>query len=199
MTFCLKSSSLYLSILNLVFILVVIGTDVSATTVLKKSFADLTREAEVIAVGTVTKIEKKWNTEQLAPFTYVTFSDLELLKGENEGTDLTLKFLGGELPDGTTLNIIGVPKFIIGERNVVFSVGNRWRFCPLVGLWQGLYRVIYDTNYGVETIQNYAYIPIEIPEGTVSTHSLSTQKQKKSVMTLSSFKLLIQKELLNVP
>ena len=53
-----------------------------ATTVLEKSFSSLVQDAEVIAVGTVTAIETEWDVQKEAPFTLVTFSDLEVLKGD---------------------------------------------------------------------------------------------------------------------
>ena len=54
---------------------------VEATTVLEKTFPDLVQEADTIAVGTVTAIESAWDAEKAAPFTLITFSDLEVSKG----------------------------------------------------------------------------------------------------------------------
>ena len=79
-----------------------------ATTVLEKSFSSLVQDAEVIAIGTVTAIETEWNAEKKAPFTLVTFSDLEVLKGDESQTEITLHFLGGPTPDGLVMQIAGV-------------------------------------------------------------------------------------------
>ena len=131
-----------------------------ATTVLEKSFSSLVQDAEVIAIGTVTAIENEWDAEKKAPFTLVTFSDLEVLKGEVGQTELTLHFLGGPTPDGLVMQIAGVPQFSVGERNVVFSVGNRYQAVPLVGMWQGVYRVVRDPDSGGEVIHNHARQPV---------------------------------------
>ena len=70
------------------------GAPARATTVLEKSFAALVQEAEIIAVGSVTAIAAEWDADRDAPFTLVTFSNLDILKGA-AATPLTLRFLGG--------------------------------------------------------------------------------------------------------
>ena len=131
-----------------------------ATTVLAYSFASLVQAAEVIAVGTVTAIENRWDAEKEAPFTLVTFSDLEVLKGEVSQSTWTLHFLGGPTPDGRTLQLVGVPQFRVGERCIVFSAGNEHQAVPLVGLWQGVYRVEFDAQRGVATVHDHAGQPV---------------------------------------
>ena len=73
-----------------------------ANTVLEKSFSILVQEAEIIAVGSVSAIAIEWDAAREAPFTLVTFSNLDILKGEAD-TPLTLRFLGGPTPDGSIL------------------------------------------------------------------------------------------------
>jgi len=53
-----------------------------ATTVTEQTFPDLVHRAEVIAVGTVTGIREQWDEARQAPLTYVTFSNLTVLKGD---------------------------------------------------------------------------------------------------------------------
>ena len=105
-----------------------------ATTVLSQSFPDLVHKAEVIAVGTVTGINNHWDAAGRAPFTVVTFSNLNVLEGTAEGDTLSLYFLGGITPKGYTISVHGVPRFSIGEKNVVFCAGNRRNFSPLGGV-----------------------------------------------------------------
>ena len=175
-----------------------------ATTVLEKSFSSLVQDAEVIAVGTVTAIETEWNPQKQAPFTLVTFSDLEVLKGEAGQTELTLHFLGGPTPDGLIMQIAGVPQFSLGERSVVFCAGNQQSMAPLVGLWQGMYRVVFDAERGIETIHNHARQPVTtLPigptsEGGILTHNHAVQEQKdgpQEAMPLDTFTRLIEQAL----
>ena len=109
-----------------------------ATTVIQKSFAEVVQEAEVIAVGTVTTIATEWDAAHNRPFTLVTFSTLDVLKGAHPEPELTLRVLGGPHPDGSLLQIVGVPEFSLGDRLVVFVTGNDHYAVPLVGLWQGV-------------------------------------------------------------
>src|SRR5262245_21634988 len=81
-----------------------------AISVTEVSFSDLVHRAEVIAVGTVSEIKEQWDEARKAPLTFVTFSDLTVLKG-NPGSSMTLEFLGGRTPKGLILTIPGVPQF----------------------------------------------------------------------------------------
>ncbi len=131
-----------------------------ATSVLEYSFPSLVQEAEVIAVGTVTAIETAWDADNQVPHTFVTFSHLEVLKGKADQTELTLRFFGGPTPDGDIMQIAGVPQFAVGERSVIFCVGNNRQAVPLVGIWQGIYRVVFDAERGVDTIHDHAGRPV---------------------------------------
>ena len=173
-----------------------------ATTVLETSFATLVRDAEVIAVGTVTAIETEWDAEQEAPFTLVTFSDLEVLKGDNTQTELTLHFLGGPTPDGLIMEVAGTPQFSLGERVVIFSIGNRQQIVPLVGMWQGVYRVVLDAERGIETIHNHASQPVTtLPTedgGLLHDEAPLVQEQNaqpQEAMSLDTFTQRIEQEL----
>ena len=173
---------------------------VSATTVIQKSFAEVVQEAEVIAVGTVTAIAAEWDAAHKRPFTLVTFSTLDVLKGAHTEPELTLRFLGGPTPDGSLLQIAGVPQFTIGERNVLFVAGNDHYAVPLVGLWQGVYRVVFDAARGVDTIYSHARQPVtSLPTATggilhEDDHLSSAVQQPAPAMSLETFTDLIAEE-----
>ena len=135
------------------------GEVAHATTVVERSFSELVQRADMITVGTVTEVREEWDTAQQAPLTVVTFSDLTILKGRQSGS-LTLYFLGGHTPEGTYLAIPGMPRFAVGEKNVVFSAGNRRDFCPLVGIWQGRLHVKFDSQRKIETVSDNFRAPI---------------------------------------
>lgn len=140
--------------------LLVYAVPIPATTVVERSFSDLVHRAETITVGTVSDIREQWDDIQQAPLTAVTFSDLTILKGQAHTGSLTLLFLGGPTPQGTYLSIPGMPRFTVGEKNVVFSAANGRDFCPLVGLWQGRLRVVQDLQRGIETVRDNFRVPI---------------------------------------
>ena len=185
--------------------LLLLSPSAQATTVLEKTFSALVQDAEVIAVGTVTAIDAEWDAQKKAPFTLVTFSDLDVVKGQAGQTELTLHFLGGPTPDGTIMQIAGMPRFSLGERVVVFSIGNQQQIVPLVGMWQGVYRVVFDAERGVETIHNHAGQPVTaLPTGPTSEDGILSHNQAQQTdvsqheaMLLTTFTHLIEQELRN--
>ena len=144
----------------------VLGTSAAqATTVRRMSFTEVVNEAELIAIGKVTAIRNTWNADLGMPFTEVTFSDVEVLKGAVDGAELTLRFLGGRAPDGMTLKVAGMPRFTVGDRAAVFSAGNGLEACPLVGWWQGFYRLLFDAGQEAFTVANHAGQPVVAIDG----------------------------------
>jgi hypothetical protein len=161
-----------------------------ATSVIEQTFPDLVHRAEVIVVGTVTDIREQWDAERKAPVTLVTFSNLTVLKGAAEGGSLTLQFLGGRTPEGKVLAIAGVPRFTVGEKTVVFCVGNGRSFCPLVGIWQGLLRVTMDPQRREEIVRDSFHTPllgiqnrrfVKLSQGTSTQDALSLSALLQSI------------------
>lgn len=154
------------AIIGLTFASLLATVPSRATTVLEQSFPDLVQKADTIVVGTVSAIEAEWDAETKTPFTLVTFTDLDIRKGDPGLTTLTLRFLGGVRPDGTALHLAGVPQFTVGGRNVLFVAGNEQYAVPLVGAWQGVYRVVFDPERDEEVLYSHAMRPLTaLPTG----------------------------------
>jgi hypothetical protein len=113
----------------------------------------------MIFVGIVTDIQEEWDAEKQIPHTLVTFSTLTVMKGD-VGPKVTLRFIGGHTPDGGEIIVPDTPRFTVGEKNVVFSAGNYRDAIPLVGIQQGLLRVITESASGREVVQDHAGAPI---------------------------------------
>jgi hypothetical protein len=147
----------------------------------------------VIAVGTVSDIREQWDATQQVPLTLVTFSNLTVLKG-NPGTSMTLEFLGGTMPNGLVMVIPGIPRFTVGEKTVVFRTGNQREVCPLVGMWQGLLRVVNNPQQGIETVSDSFRIPlVKIQAGKFVKLSPTTAAQE--ALSLPTLLQSIQHEL----
>ncbi len=131
-----------------------------ATTVLQHDFASLVRQAETVVVGTVTTVHAEWDVEQQVPYTFVTFADLEVQKGSVSTDTLTLQFLGRPNPDGMVLHVAGVPTFRPGDRTLLFIAGNTQQAIPLVGMWQGVYRIVLDPDQDTEVVYTHAMQPL---------------------------------------
>jgi hypothetical protein len=136
---------------SLAMALLLLAHSAAATTVARRDFSDLVARAEQVVVGTVTKISQDTDSNG-APRTLVTFEDLSILKG-SVGSSLTLDFYGGRDGEHATA-ISDMPIFQEGERAVLFVAGNGKAICPLVGIWQGRFRVRFDEQLGTEVVES---------------------------------------------
>ena len=134
------------SILLLTLALAALAPVARATTVVPPSFSELVSGADAIYRGRVTGIEARRvdraGGSQIIK-TFVTLAVEKVLKGA-ERTEVTLEFLGGTIGD-ESLNVVGMPKFAVGAREIVFVQNNGTQFCPLVGMMHGRYKILRDT------------------------------------------------------
>lgn len=137
-----------------------------ALTVLPEDLDSLTADAELIFIGTVTSIrseggptirsERKPNTI----YTYVTFSDLKVVKGTYQQGTMEVRLTGGTVA-GETLAIPGMPKFVVGDKDLIFLAGNFRDFCPIVGWGQGRFRIRWDQALRKEVVFDDDNLPIK--------------------------------------
>lgn len=125
------------------------------TTVEPPSFEELVKQAEIIFVGKVTAIRSVWEGvgQNRCIRSYVTLEPLKVLKG-NPATPYVLSMVGGTVGD-KTLEIVDVPKFKVGETNLLFIEHNGTQFMPLVGIMHGFYKLEYDAKSGEEIVLNH--------------------------------------------
>jgi hypothetical protein len=129
--------------------------------VVAPTFRELVAEAQVIVRAKVKEVRCAWvdSPQGRVIKTYVTFEVMRRLKGEPPD-DLTLQFLGGEI-DGQTMRIAGMPHFFVGQTELVFIAGNGRRFCPLIGMMHGRYRVQRDGTSRREYVARDDGVPLE--------------------------------------
>jgi hypothetical protein len=115
-----------------------------ATTILPADMSELSHDAVAIVVGRVAAIDARWTAGRRGIETLVTLEAETYLKG---GLGESVQFVvpGGEL--GRFQNVVvGAPRFVAGERIVVF-LGARGPSIPFVlGFNQGLFRVVADSR-----------------------------------------------------
>lgn len=132
-------------------------TSASATTVIPMDLKELAENAELIFVGTVTHIGSEKEAKTI--HTYVTFSDLQVLKGIHLDPTIEIR-LGGGTVRGETVEVLGMPKFVVGERALIFLAGNFQYLCPIVGWGQGRYKVKREHTSGKDFIFDDADTPV---------------------------------------
>jgi hypothetical protein len=131
-----------------------------ATTVIAPTFDELVNEAQTIVRARVLAVRSAWaeSPQGRVIKTYVTVGVEKQLKG-TAAAQLTLEFLGGEL-EGQGMRVSGMPQFAVGQIEILFISGNGTRFCPLVAMMHGRYRVRADPATGREYLTRNDGVPL---------------------------------------
>lgn len=138
--------------LALICTLVFAGT-AGSTTVIPPTFDALVGGANSVFVGEVMAVRARWTTTPRgrAIMTDVTFRVEDVWKG-SVGPVTLLEFLGGTV-DGVTMEVVGMPQFSVGQRNVLFVSAER-SISPLVGFMHGRMKVERDF-FGVDRVRTH--------------------------------------------
>lgn len=114
-------------------------------TVVPRSFDELVQLADVVMVGTVQDVRSEFadNDPDQNILSFVSFKELQIIKGEVPTQEYTLQVPGGVV-GRFAQNYPGIPQFQPGQRYVVFIRGNHRDFFPVVGVTQGVFQVLTD-------------------------------------------------------
>lgn len=126
-------------------LLLVLGA-VAATGFVELSLASMIDRSEIALYGEVVSVDEE--LVDGVPWTRVAFAvDIDLLEPPTDDAEVeaevdpeivTLRLLGGALPDGGSLAVEGMPVFVPGERAVVLAYRARYA-SPIVGFSQGVW------------------------------------------------------------
>jgi hypothetical protein len=123
-----------------------LAANAHATVVPAVGLDRMVSESELIVRGTVSDVEPRWSDEDSTIYTYVTFDQVDVIAGEHAGP-LTLRFEGGQIGDHR-VEVDGMPTFRKGEEEILFVRGGQRGSSPVVGLFQGRFKVakglVYD-------------------------------------------------------
>ena len=111
-------------------------------TVRVPTLSALTSRAERIVVGEVIEVrcERETVRGEDVPITLVTVRVARTLKGA-AASQMVLEFLGGRL-DAQSLDVFDLPRFAVGDRDVLFLEPASRSVSPLVGLMHGRFRLV---------------------------------------------------------
>ena len=127
-------------------LMLVMAAPAHALSVISRSFDELVTLADLVVVGTVSAQSSAYDTPAWQHIsTYVTLDNLQVVKGAVSAAQYTLRFAGGRV-DGRIEMYPGLPELRVGERYVLFVRGNFRNFFPIVGIGQGIYRVMIDAS-----------------------------------------------------
>jgi hypothetical protein len=127
-------------VLYVIVSIVALALPVRATVVLPADLGELAQEARAIARGRVAAVEARWGGDRRSIETIVTLEVDSYLKG-SLGSTLLFRVPGGELGRLRSITV-GAPEFALDDRVIVF-LGARGPSVPyILGLNQGLFRVV---------------------------------------------------------
>lgn len=158
----------------------------------RRDFPALVSRAEQIVIGTVVGLSEEDDSGGVRR-TLVRIGDLSVLKGQVAGDELTLDFLGAR--KGLYVSrVLDFPLFQEGERVVLFIAENGRAACPLVGVWQGRFRVQTDPQSGLETVESNDGRPL-IGRFKRELQYASPRDGSGTALTLDQFRQMIADEL----
>ena len=108
--------------------------------VIRKSFAQSTPNDTDGASGAV-------------PHTFITYKVEQVIKGRNAPPEVTLRFLGGDIPGRARIRVNVMPMIALGDRDIVFVRGNGFKACPIVRWGEGRIRLLPQGAFGEHSEQ----------------------------------------------
>jgi len=136
----------------------------SSTTVVAPTFDELVLRAESVVVARVVATRSEWvdSRSGRSIVTDVIVAIERTIKGPVYA-QRTFEFLGGTVGDDT-LTVSGMPQFHVGDRDVLFINETGRPASPLVGFMYGRFRIVQDTQTGVDLVRTYDGRPLASTE-----------------------------------
>ena len=131
----------------------------SSTSVLAPTFDEMVRRAESVIVARVVATRSAWvdSRSGRSIVTDVTVSIERTLKGPTYA-ERSFEFLGGTVGDDT-LTVEGIPRFQIGDRDVLFINEQGRPASPVVGFMYGRFHIVRDPA-GTEMVRTHDGRPL---------------------------------------
>lgn len=131
-------------------LLVAAGAGTSAMTYVPVDFPTLVGDAHAIAIGRVVAAQPRWREGRRGIETALTFEVERYLKG-NLGRTVTLAVPGGQM--GRYRSIMpGAPVIVENEELVLFMLSDAPSSAHLLGLGQGVFRIMMDGASGARIV-----------------------------------------------
>jgi len=129
--------------IGLAIMIAVLASPAVATTVAKMSLEQLVHRADLIVQGRVQSVHSQWDEQRRLVFTYASIRVDEPLKGERRQSVL-IRQVGGSF-GSIEMSVAGAPQFKNGQRLLVFLKRQDATTFQVVGMNQGLYRIVEDS------------------------------------------------------
>ena len=136
------------------------ATAAYATTVVPPTFEQMVARSQVVFVGQTVDVRSQWISTPSGPaiVTRVTFKVVRTLKGELGGQTV-LEFLGGTVGE-YRMEVVGMPRFRVGDEDVLFVDEHDRPVSPVVGFAHGRFRVLEDPATGRRSVARFNFEPL---------------------------------------
>jgi hypothetical protein len=131
-----------------------------AASVVAPNFDAMVTRAQAVFVGQTLDVHSRWvsTSSGRAIVTVVTFKVIRTLKGELGG-QTQLEFLGGTVGD-YRLEVPGIPRFRVGDEDVLFVDERGQPVSPVVGFMHGRFRVLEEPGTGRRSVARHDFEPL---------------------------------------
>jgi hypothetical protein len=145
-----------------------------AASVRQVTLNEMLAACPLVFEGRVTAVEAQEDSRGGRIHTYVTFEVQDVIKGEDPGSFITLRFLGGRMGDVTmTVSDMTMPR--AGERGIYFVESlERFQAHPLYGWSQGHFIVVPDSA-GTDRVMTGTGHPVTGIDGDVTQDPADSQ------------------------
>ncbi|MEZ9819441.1 hypothetical protein AB4238_02285 [Shewanella sp. 10N.286.45.A1] len=166
----------------------------------QSSFLDnMVTRADFIFKGSLIDISEGLSVEDI-PYTFVTYDISEVISGNYAGNSITLKFVGGEFPNGNILTATNTPEVTLGEEAILMVQQSQNTGCDLVECEHGRFviqqgkviaanesAVIIDDNGGVDYISAKAQQNGEYKSSLAKSNVAKFSNHLKGLVSIKPF------------
>jgi hypothetical protein len=159
-----------------------------AASVIAPTFDAMITRAQAVFVGQTLDVSSRWVSTPSGPaiVTVVTFKVVRTLKGEL-GAQTQLEFLGGTVGE-YRLEVPGVPRFRVGDEDVLFVDERGQPVSPVVGFMHGRFRVLEEPGTGRRSVARHDFAPLtSVSEIGASTAAARVAPARSRSMSLADF------------
>jgi len=153
---------------------------VLATVLVPADLNELAREALTIVHGRVVDVRSQWTDGRRRIETVVTVEVQAALKGQ-PGDTISVRVPGGDMGRYRSV-MIGAPRFREGEEVVLFLGGRAPALPYLLGMGQGVYRVIREPGTGRPLVSPpVASVPGRVVRGDAGRRAVGIEEFRQQV------------------
>ena len=131
-----------------------------AASVIAPTFDVMVARAQSVFVGQTLDVQSRWVSTSSGPaiVTVVTFKVIRALKG-GLGGQTQLEFLGGTVGE-YRMEVPGIPRFRVGDEDVLFVDERGQPVSPVVGFMHGRFRVLEEGGTGRRSVARHDFEPL---------------------------------------